>query len=189
MGGFYESFDNGVGMLNNTWGDVDTSVRGQITLRGNAGAMQHTGGNDAGNGYGRYEVTAKMSADSQGPAALLWPGNDKWPGPEYDIVEVINGHPYGTVHWNNGGRDAYQTTHWNNIDETQKHTYALDWQPGRIDYYVDGKYMGGFSDHIGKDAAHGGVNEVLSVMNRDFEDHNAFITVYDVKYTPADNVW
>jgi len=107
---FYEGFDNGVGALHHTWnsGNIETGG-GQLTLHGDAGAMQQPWGKDAGQGYGYYEVTAKMSADVQGPAALLWPGDDKWPGPEYDIVEVINGHPYGTVHWNN-------------VDETQKHT-------------------------------------------------------------------
>lgn len=187
--GFYESFDNGVGILNHTWGRVDTSVDGQITLRGNSGAMQAPTGASAGGGYGHYEVTAKMSANSQGPAALLWPGNDKWPGPEYDIVEVINGHPYGTVHWNNNGRDAYQTTHWYQIDETKVHTYAIDWKPGEIDYFVDGKWVGGFDTHVGKDFAHGGIDEVLSVMNRDFENPNSFMTVYSVSYKPADYDW
>ena len=190
MAGFHESFDHGVGKLNHTWGNVDTSVSGQITLRGNSGAMQKPGNASAGEGYGRWEVTAKMSADVQGPAALLWPGNDKWPGPEYDIVEVIHGRPYGTVHWSNNGKDAYKSTYWNHIDETKKHTYAIDWKPGEIDFYVDGKYVGGFDDHIGKDYAHGGVDMVMSVMNRGFESKDAFITVYDVSYKPhGDDVW
>ena len=186
MAGFYESFDNGVGMLNHTWGKVDTSVDGQITLRGNSGAMQKPGSASTGEGYGRWEVTAKMSADVQGPAALLWPGNDKWPGPEYDIVEVIDGRPYGTVHWNNKGKDAYQTTHWGHIDETKVHKYALEWKPGEVDYFVDGKRVGGFETHIGKEHADGGVDMLLSLMNRDFESSKAFMTVYDVKYTEYD---
>jgi Glycosyl hydrolases family 16 len=179
LAGFYENFDHGTGIFNNTWGKVDTSVHGQITLRGNSGAMQ-TGG---GNGYGHYEVTAKMSANVQGPAALLWPANNKWPGPEYDIVEVISGHPYGTVHWNNHGKDAYATSHWNQIDETQKHTYALDWHGNKIDYSVDGRHVGSIN-HGGKDAGHGGINELMSLMNRDFESDHAYLTVYSASYDP-----
>ena len=38
--GFFESFDNGVGALNHTWGNIDTSVRGQVTLTGDSGMME-----------------------------------------------------------------------------------------------------------------------------------------------------
>ncbi len=179
MAGFYESFDKGVGIFNNTWGKVDTSVKGQITLKGNSGAMQKGGGN----GYGYYEVTAKMSKDVQGPAVVLWPHDDKWPGAEYDMVEVIDDRPYGTVHWNNKGKDAYQSSYWNNIDETKVHTYGLDWDGKKIDFYVDDKYMGTVWKG-GKDLDHGGTNVLMSLMNRDFESKDAFLTVYSASYDP-----
>jgi beta-glucanase (GH16 family) len=179
LAGFYESFDSGVGIFNNTWGKVDTSIPGQITLRGNSGAMQKGDGN----GYGRYEITAKMSADVQGPAALLWPANDEWPGAEYDIVEVIDGRPYGTVHWNNNGKDAYKSSYWNHIDETKVHTYAIEWHGNRIDYFVDDRHVGTIK-HAGPDAAHGGINELMGFMNRDFESQDAFLTVYSASYDP-----
>ena len=80
MADFYESFDNGVGILNHTWGSVDTSKDGQVTLTGYSGIMQRPTGDSAGNGYGTYEFTLSMKGNQQGPAALLWPGNDEWPG-------------------------------------------------------------------------------------------------------------
>jgi len=179
LAGFYENFDHGTGIFNNTWGNVDTSTPGQITLKGNSGAMQ-TGG---GEGYGHYEIEAKMSGDKQGPAALLWPADGKWPGHEYDMVEVIDGHAYGTVHWNDNGHDGYKTATFNGVDETQKHTYAIDWHGDTIDYKVDGKQVASI-DHAGSDAAHGGTNELMSLMNRDFESHDAFLTVYSASYDP-----
>lgn len=182
LAGFYESFDNGVGILNHTWGSIDTSVAGEITLRGNSGAMQRPWSADAGNGYGRYEVTAKMSADQAGPAALLWPADDKWPGPEYDIVEVLNGTPYGVVHWKDGGGwDSYESRWFNGVDETQVHKYAIEWREGRIDFFIDGQNYGTVDQNVGADYAHGGINSVMSMMN---SNSDTFLTVYDVSYSP-----
>jgi hypothetical protein len=182
---FTESFDNGVGILSHTWGDVDTSVDGQITLRGNSGAMQPHFGPASGNGYGIYEVVASMSADEAGPAALLWPGDNKWPGAEYDIVEIVNGTPYGTVHHNANGRDGWESVFFNSIDETEVNTYTLEWMPGRISYSVNGEHMGTVTRNVGDDYSDGGTDEVLSVMNW---NPDTYLTVYEVSYQSAD-VW
>ena len=105
----HESFDNGIGALSHHWaGDIDTSVPGEITLTGLAGAMQFPGGPSAGQGYGTYTFNAKLDGDGPGPALLLWPGDDRWPGQEIDIVEILSGgRQYGTVHWDGGGWDEY----------------------------------------------------------------------------------
>src|SRR3954466_10316376 len=112
---FSESFDNGIGALNHTWGNgIDTSVRGQVTISGNSGIMENPGGASAGHGYGSYSITASMSGHATGPAALLWPGNDKWPGPEMDLAEFIGGRPYGTMHFRgSGGRDGLCSVFYN----------------------------------------------------------------------------
>jgi beta-glucanase (GH16 family) len=188
LAGFYESFDSGVGLLNHTWnsGNIQTGG-GQLTLRGDSGAMQNPTGPAAGNGYGYYEVTAKMSADVQGPAVLLWPGNDEWPGPEIDIVEVIDGRPYGTLHWNENGNDAYRSVFFNGVDETQTHKYAVEWSPDKVEWFVDGRSQGAITDHVPKDYAHGGIDQTLSVMNRGWE--GGWLTVQDVSYTSHDYGW
>jgi len=178
---FYESFDNGVGALSHVWGNVDTSVRGQVTLTGNSGMMERPWGADAGHGYGTYTVTAALHGDQVGSAALLWPGNDKWPGPEFDIVEVIHGMPYGTVHFDGGGSDRYNTVSFSGLDESQAHAYTLDWQPGSISYDVDGNAMGTVTKRVGADHAHGGINEVFGLMNTNW---HTSMTVYEVSYTP-----
>jgi beta-glucanase (GH16 family) len=185
MADFVESFDNGIGALNHVWGNanIDTSVRGQVTLSGaTGGIMEKPSGAAAGHGYGSYEVVAELHGDTEGSAALLWPGNDRWPGPEYDIVEVINGRAYGAVHFESGGGDRYNVVNFNGIDESRTHTYTLDWQPGSITYYVDGAYMGSVTEGVGADFAHGGVNEVFGLMNR---SNATSMTVYEVSYTAS----
>jgi hypothetical protein len=185
MADFVESFDNGVGALNHIWGNanIDTSVRGQVTISGaSGGIMEKPSGASAGHGYGTYEVVAQLHGDTEGSAALLWPGNDKWPGPEYDIVEVIHGRAYGTAHFESGGGDRYNVVNFDGIDESQTHTYTLDWQPGSITYYVDGQRMGSITEGVGADHAHGGVNEVIGLMNR---SQGTSMTVHEVSYTAS----
>ena len=111
---FHESFDNGAGALTNVWGNgVDTGVKGQITLNGSSGG--------AGHGYGRYTVTAEVEGNAVGPAALLWPSDDRWPGTEIDFVEVLpNGTAYGTAHADKGGNWYEAKTY--NVDEGGVHT-------------------------------------------------------------------
>ena len=183
-GKFVESFDHGVGALNHVWGNawIDTGTPGQVTITGPGGMMQRPSGDSAGHGYGSYSVVASIQGDAQGPAALLWPGNDRWPGPEYDILEVLNGRPYGTVHFRgDDGGDGYTSVFFDGIDESQVHTYTLDWQPGSITYYVDGNAMGTVTKRVGADYAHGGINEVIGLMNTNW---HTSMTVYEVSYTP-----
>jgi len=184
MADFIESFDNGLGSLNHIWGNanIDTSVRGQVTISGHGGFMEKPSGPSAGHGYGSYTVVAKLNGDTEGSAALLWPANDKWPGPEYDIVEVIKGEAYGTVHHNASGRDGYQTVTYGGLDESQVHSYTLDWQPGKITMSVDGHVYGSITDNVGADYAHGGVNEVIGLMNR---SSATSMTVYEVSYSAS----
>ncbi len=185
MAKFYESFHHNVGALNHTWGKHGIKTGdGHITLHTDSGVMQKPWGKHAGFGYGYYEVTAKMSADVQGPAVVLWPGDDKWPGREIDIVEVINGKPYGTVHWRtHDGKDAYKTVTFHGVDETKVHKYGVEWTPEKIEWFVDGKSQGAIYGRSGKDAKHGGVDATISVMNRDWE--GGWLTVYDVKYNAS----
>jgi beta-glucanase (GH16 family) len=180
---FSESFNNGIGALNHTWGNgIDTSVRGQVTIKGDSGIMENPWGAAAGHGYGTYSITASLSGHAAGPAGLLWPGNDVWPGPEMDLVEFIGGGPYGTMHFNGGGSDVYGSVYYGGVDESKVHTYTLDWQPGRVTFSVDGRVYGGFSDNVSRDYDHGGINEVFGIMNR---GGGTSITVYDVSYSPS----
>jgi beta-glucanase (GH16 family) len=179
---FYESFDSGTGALSHVWGNgLDTSVKGQITLNGSSGgAMQHASGAHAGFGYGSYTVTAKVEGNAVGPAALLWPADDRWPGTELDFVEVLpNGTAYGTAHNGNNGYDWYEAEMYG-VDESQVHTYGIDWHPDRVEFSVDGRGAGTVWMDT-KDAAHGGSNVVFGAMNM---NDDTSITVYDMSYSP-----
>ena len=180
---FYESFNGGTGALGHVWGGgADTSVGGQITLRGHSGAMEHPSGSASGHGYGQYTVTAKVEGNQVGPAALLWPADDRWPGNEMDFVEVLpDGTSYGTAHHGNFGHDWYDAKMYGGNDESGVHTYGIDWQADHVSFSVDGRDAGTVWMNT-KDAAHGGTNVVFGAMNK---NDATSITVYDMSYTPS----
>ena len=186
-GSFYETFDNGAGALDHHWaGDVDTSVSGQITLRGHSGVMEFPSGSDVGHGYGKFTVTAKVEGDQVGPAVLLWPSDDKWPGTELDFVEVLrDGTAYGTAHKDGGGHDWYSSAMYHGLDESRVHTYGIDWQADRVTFSVDGEDVRTVWMDT-KDAAHGGSDVVFGAMNM---NNATSVTVYDMAYTPNDALW
>jgi len=103
--------------------------------------------------YGRIEVRAKMpKGKGLWPAIWMLPGEWKygtWPkSGEIDIVEAV-GFEVDTIH------GSIHTGSFNHIQNTQKtqevqvpdlyssfHTYAVEWQPNKIDFFVDDKkYM------------------------------------------------
>ncbi len=184
---FYESFDNGTGALTHNWaGNIDTSVPGQITLRGHSGVIEFPGGKDAGHGFGQYYATAKLEGDQfgygAGPAVLLWPSDDRWPGTELDFVEVRpDGTAFGTAHRNDNGGDWYRAFNYGGLDESQIHTYGINWQADRVSFSVDGRDVETVWMDT-RDAAHGGVNNVIGVMNL---NDSTSVTLYDVSYTPS----
>ncbi|MFC5173054.1 glycoside hydrolase family 16 protein [Streptomyces mutomycini] len=96
---------------------------------------------------GRVEIRAKMPTGT-GLLPAIWMLGDngvEWPGQgEIDICEVVGGEPrtvYGTAHgptyFNENGIDGSTTLA---ADASQAfHTYAVDKQPHRITWSVDGK--------------------------------------------------
>ncbi|MBD0275269.1 MAG: family 16 glycosylhydrolase, partial [Acetobacteraceae bacterium] len=120
-----------------------------------------------------------------GPAALLWPSNDKWPGTELDFVEVLNSNAYGTAHNGNDGYNWYEAKVYWGLDESQTHTYGINWQADHVTFSVDGRDAGTVWMDT-KDAAHGGSNVVFGAMNK---NDNTSITVYDMSYTPNGGDW
>jgi glycosyl hydrolase family 16 len=182
---FRESFDNGIGALSHNWaGSVDQSVRGEITLAGYTSTMEFPGGRSAGHGYGTYTVNAKIEGDEPGPVVLLWPGDDRWPGQEIDIVEVTpdgSGRQYGTVHWDGGGYDSYETRIFDGVRDGVFHDYQVVWAPGRITFRVDGVEKGTITSNVPRDFDAGGMNNVFGLMNT---SPNTSLTVRSVDYDP-----
>jgi beta-glucanase (GH16 family) len=110
----------------------------KITARGDvSGGMGHTHDQL----YGRWEFRARTDAGRGfGSAILLWPDSENWPEDgEIDMMEVptedrVRAH--FVLHY---GED-------NNIvgtsvpgDFTKWHTFAVEWLPDRITWFVDGK--------------------------------------------------
>jgi hypothetical protein len=90
--------------------------------------------------YGRWEMRVKVDAGrGYSAAGLLWPTSERWPTDgEVDLFEIPHAARqdiFQTVH--NGVRN---NTGENKIfmDATQWHTYAIEWSPTKLVYYVDG---------------------------------------------------
>ncbi len=91
--------------------------------------------------YGRFEMRARMPR-GQGiwPAFWLLPQN-AWP-PEIDIMELLGHEPtrvHFTNHWGTAAAPLSQTSSFSGPDFSAGfHTFACEWSPGRIDFFVDG---------------------------------------------------
>lgn len=97
--------------------------------------------------YGYYEARI-MSPFGQGiwPAFWLLPIDASWP-PEIDIMEVVGDKPnelINTYFWKdangNVAKDSAQYVHDDNLSNDW-HTYAVNWQPGYIEWYLDNKLI------------------------------------------------
>jgi len=106
--------------------------------------------------FGYWEVRAKLPSNAQGIDSIFWMlegaqegASYVWP-PEIDIFEHITLHPandYMAIHYPavnyplDGGASgaAYQATFTNSQDlGLAFHTYAIDWEPDSVTWYVDG---------------------------------------------------
>ncbi|MDB5650390.1 MAG: glycoside hydrolase family 16 protein [Hyphomicrobiales bacterium] len=97
-----------------------------------------------GQAYGYFEMRAKF-AKGKGywPAFWLMPTDGSWP-PEIDVVEALGHEPskvYNTYHFNNaGGAHQQDGQAFDGQDFTASfNTYGLDWKPGLMVWYVNGK--------------------------------------------------
>ena len=103
--------------------------------------------------YGYVEVRARFDcAKGVWPAIWLLPRSGGWPnGGEIDIMEHVNheNHVWQTIHLlrNSGSGDASTTVKPQPViqDVSAWHTYGVEWAPGRITFYVDGKKTGSFT--------------------------------------------
>jgi beta-glucanase (GH16 family) len=128
--------------------DGEASVNSASTQWGwTSGAFQQ-GWN--GQIYGRYEVRAKLDA-GQGisGAILLWPTDDEG-GAEVDLIEVRGADKSVnniTVHGKSTTFGNFDTTELRS-DATQWHTYAVDWLPGQLVFYLDGQEVHRTTRHV-----------------------------------------
>lgn len=199
------TFDNGFDGFTNRWGETQHEViNGDGAITVTSPGDQSSPGNGAmaqgeGFGYGLYEFDVQASPhEAPGPYALLWPQDNVWPGPELDVVERLDGgDPYATIHYDSQpGVDAYPDD--NAYDSyfypagtsmADRHSYAMDWQQGYIDIYLDGQFVEHITDNVPNDAANGGVNSLpgvgeLTDWAASYQDgQDNWITLYDFKYS------
>lgn len=101
--------------------------------------------------YGIFEARAKVPA-GQGflPAFWMMPTNEnlygQWPRcGEIDIMEVLGNdttRSYGTLHYGNPHSQSQAgCTLTEGSFSDEYHTFAVEWEPGRISWYVDGRMI------------------------------------------------
>jgi beta-glucanase (GH16 family) len=94
--------------------------------------------------YGYFEMRAKFPRGKGfWPAFWLIPIDGKWP-PEIDIVEALGHEPakaYATYHYNDAaGAHKTASTAFNGPNFTDSfNTFGLDWQPGLLIWYLNGR--------------------------------------------------
>ena len=179
---YAEEFNSGWGGWRHSWQSeegIQQTGRGTLLIGGSSqsgsGLMSEQPGNPAsGFGDGLYQFRARMEGpglgSGSGPALVLWPADDRWPGPEVDIGEIGGGGDlYMATHWNNNGQDAYNIYSAPGVDWRQWHEYAAQLETNRITYYVDGRQIGLETQHPAPEYGEGGVNHIPGVMNRSSE--------------------
>jgi beta-glucanase (GH16 family) len=121
---------------------------GTLTIRASKGQSPHgqtyiTGGiansPSFSQAYGRFDIRFRMDKGlGIAYALLLWPTSNVWP-PEIDIMED-NGHyrsdTSATLHYGANNSMVFRKV---SGDFTKWHTASLEWTPGRLVYYLDGK--------------------------------------------------
>lgn len=101
--------------------------------------------------YGRYEIKAKLPVGKGlWPAIWMLPEEDKYgswaASGEIDIMEAWGSKPNtvaGTIHYGEGWPNNKHTGKEFKLPEKRSidswHTYALEWEPGELRWYVDGE--------------------------------------------------
>lgn len=92
--------------------------------------------------YGYFVMKAKL-AKGKGMWSAFWllPQSAKWP-PEIDVVEMLGDRPariHSSFHWTDTAKKVDTTFVDLEDSSSDFHTYAVDWKPGLIVWFVDGK--------------------------------------------------
>ncbi len=92
--------------------------------------------------YGRFESRMKLpKTKGIWPAFWMLPASGGWP-PEIDIMELLGHQPYTvymTNHWGVWPNNSNWSTPYTGPDfSAGYHTFAVEWAPGRCDWFIDG---------------------------------------------------
>lgn len=103
--------------------------------------------------YGWFEIRAKFpKGKGIWPAFWLLPETKSWP-PEIDILEILGHEPDTVLMTNHWGQDfrsrQFRTAKWQGPDfSADFHTFAVEWTPEVIIWYVDGVERHRSTEHV-----------------------------------------
>lgn len=125
--------------------------------------------------YGRWEVRMRVQQLGTGghpyhPVLLLWPSTDQnWPNNgeiDYAETDADTTQMNAYIHYGDGSPDGTQDAFsFPNINLGQWHTYAVDWEPGRITGYIDGRTW--FTDTNPKAQPPGSMHQAIQLDAND----------------------
>lgn len=91
--------------------------------------------------YGKVEIHAKLpKGKGIWPAHWMIPSDHTSPF-EIDIMEMLGQQPdkiYMTHHWLGANRKQYTGTYTGSDYSQSFHTFSIEWEPGKITWYIDG---------------------------------------------------
>lgn len=106
--------------------------------------------------YGRYSVRFKAdSLKGYKLAWLLWPNSDEWPRdgeidfPEGDLSESL----HGAVHFRSDDPADFKMFD-SNKTFTKWHVGTMEWSPGKVEFFLDGRSIGVATKNIPKTPMH-----------------------------------
>lgn len=90
--------------------------------------------------YGRWEVRARTDKGAGfAPIILLWPETGGWPiDGEIDLLEAPRGDRKNAIAVIHNGWGNYFRSKGITGDHSQWHTYAVEWTPKQVTFFVDG---------------------------------------------------
>ena len=142
--------------------------------------------------YGYMEIRWKLSPE-QGfhPTFWLLPADGTWP-PEVDISEFKGSDPssmFMTLHWpNSTGGNAHTGGTLTGVDFAANfHTAGIRWQPGSIDWYVDGVKRQTLTQHIPQKPMY--VIVTLEVGSLNFDGYPPANLLADGEFVEFVRVW
>ncbi len=101
--------------------------------------------------YGRYEVRFRADATpGYATAWLLWPQSETWPRDgEIDFPEgSLDGTIKAFMHRQGGTSGSDQDAFSTSATFSDWHTTTLEWTPGKVVFYIDGKVIGTSTNRV-----------------------------------------
>ena len=144
------------------WSSDDVTLEsGLLTIRIEHRAKGWTTGGISEGGPGThlgfYQVRARVEVGhGVGPAILLWPASNHWPGPEMNLMESPSGDRstvWVTQHWRGSSGENQVVGTDLAVNASEWHTYAANWQRNSLDFLIDGTVVFHSNQHVSDEPA------------------------------------